>query len=300
MRIAWQSTMHTEGREQVTDQTSLYYRATLMESKFSVNLVVFCAFTAARIFWMQVFQFLVLRIEEFNSGWLPQCQSKIWSSVHRGCRPSPEERKREQRNVVQFVCKTVCLALNSWLWLQDSLCFLSFHRDLKVVILGSASVGKTTLIHRYIDGRFQETISVSACWTQGTRTSTVHVVVFSSQRCARQRKEKSRWVKIGKIKHLSRISILLSFWFQTIGASFSLKQWGPYNIALWVCAKHSYFKLWTCRFYQSDEEKKGGCPNSECLPGKVFPLMILNQWTAVIPFAGYGRRGEVRRTEFVL
>lgn len=35
---------------------------------------------------------------------------------------------------------------------------------MKVVILGAASVGKTTLIHRYIDGRFQETISVSLTW----------------------------------------------------------------------------------------------------------------------------------------
>ncbi len=29
------------------------------------------------------------------------------------------------------------------------------------MILGSASIGKTTLIHRYIEGRFQDAISVS-------------------------------------------------------------------------------------------------------------------------------------------
>ncbi|ELU15702.1 hypothetical protein CAPTEDRAFT_56170, partial [Capitella teleta] len=58
--------------------------------------------------------------------------------------------------------------------------------DLKVVIMGAASVGKTTIIHRYIEKRFQETIS-------------------------------------------------------TIGASFSLKQWGPYNIALWDTAGEERF-----------------------------------------------------------
>lgn len=35
------------------------------------------------------------------------------------------------------------------------------YRDLKVVILGSASIGKTTLVHRYLEKHFQESISVS-------------------------------------------------------------------------------------------------------------------------------------------
>ena len=34
------------------------------------------------------------------------------------------------------------------------------YSDLKIVILGTADVGKTTLIHRYIEGNFQKTISV--------------------------------------------------------------------------------------------------------------------------------------------
>ncbi|XP_064652100.1 ras-related protein Rab-20-like [Lineus longissimus] len=58
--------------------------------------------------------------------------------------------------------------------------------DLKVVLLGEASVGKTTLVYRYIYGNFQDTIS-------------------------------------------------------TIGASFSLKQWGPYNVAIWDTAGEERF-----------------------------------------------------------
>ena len=40
-------------------------------------------------------------------------------------------------------------------------CCVLFHRDMKVVILGDAGVGKTTLIHRYLHGIFAQTISVS-------------------------------------------------------------------------------------------------------------------------------------------
>ncbi|XP_064597019.1 ras-related protein Rab-20-like [Liolophura sinensis] len=67
--------------------------------------------------------------------------------------------------------------------------------DLKVVILGDAAVGKTTLVHRYIEGKFEETIS-------------------------------------------------------TIGASFFLKQWGPYNVAVWDTAgeeKYSGLSSFYCR-----------------------------------------------------
>lgn len=59
--------------------------------------------------------------------------------------------------------------------------------DLKVVILGSASIGKTTLVHRYIEKHFQESIA-------------------------------------------------------TIGASFSLKNWKGYNIALWDTAGEEKFR----------------------------------------------------------
>jgi len=55
-----------------------------------------------------------------------------------------------------------------------------FTSDLKIVILGDASVGKTSLIQRYLEGIFTQ-------------------------------------------DHTS-----------TIGACFSLKQWGPYNVAIWV------------------------------------------------------------------
>jgi len=59
--------------------------------------------------------------------------------------------------------------------------------DLKIVILGDASVGKTSLIHRYLQGVFTE-------------------------------------------DHVS-----------TIGASFFLKQWGPYNVAIWDTAGEERF-----------------------------------------------------------
>ncbi|XP_002730555.1 ras-related protein Rab-20-like [Saccoglossus kowalevskii] len=67
--------------------------------------------------------------------------------------------------------------------------------DLKVVIMGDSSIGKTTLIHRYLDGKF-------------TDVST------------------------------------------TIGASFFLKQWGPYNVAIWDTAgeeKFSTLSSFYCR-----------------------------------------------------
>lgn len=59
--------------------------------------------------------------------------------------------------------------------------------DLKIVILGDASVGKTSLIQRYLQGVFTE----------------------------------------------DNIS--------TIGASFFLKQWGPYNVAIWDTAGEERF-----------------------------------------------------------
>ncbi|XP_070533455.1 ras-related protein Rab-20-like [Ptychodera flava] len=59
--------------------------------------------------------------------------------------------------------------------------------DLKVVIIGDMSVGKSTLIQRYLSGKFQDTLS------------------------------------------------------QTIGAAFFLKQWGPYNIAIWDTAGEEKF-----------------------------------------------------------
>lgn len=42
--------------------------------------------------------------------------------------------------------------------------FLYRFRDLKVVMIGDASVGKTCLVLRYIDRQFQESISVR-CFT---------------------------------------------------------------------------------------------------------------------------------------
>lgn len=59
--------------------------------------------------------------------------------------------------------------------------------DLKIVILGDASVGKTSLIQRYLEGVFTQ-------------------------------------------DHTS-----------TIGACFSLKQWGPYNVAIWDTAGEERF-----------------------------------------------------------
>ena len=35
------------------------------------------------------------------------------------------------------------------------------HSDLKVIVLGAASVGKTCLLQRYLTGEFADTISVS-------------------------------------------------------------------------------------------------------------------------------------------
>ena len=67
--------------------------------------------------------------------------------------------------------------------------------DLKVVILGDSSVGKTTLIHRYMEGIFTSKAS-------------------------------------------------------TIGASFFLKQWGPYNVAIWDTAgeeKYAGLSSFYCR-----------------------------------------------------
>ncbi|KAI0232036.1 Ras-related protein Rab-7b [Lamellibrachia satsuma] len=58
--------------------------------------------------------------------------------------------------------------------------------DLKVVILGASDVGKTALIHRYIEGTFKKEAN-------------------------------------------------------TIGASFSLRQWGQYNIAIWDTAGEEKF-----------------------------------------------------------
>ncbi|EDO45000.1 predicted protein [Nematostella vectensis] len=68
--------------------------------------------------------------------------------------------------------------------------------DLKIVILGEASVGKTSLIQRYIDRVFTE----------------------------------------------DKLS--------TIGASFFLKQWGPYNVAIWDTAgeeKYAGLSSFYCR-----------------------------------------------------
>lgn len=59
--------------------------------------------------------------------------------------------------------------------------------DMKIVILGDASVGKTSLIQRYLQGVFNE----------------------------------------------DKIS--------TLGASFFLKQWGPYNVAIWDTAGEERF-----------------------------------------------------------
>lgn len=67
--------------------------------------------------------------------------------------------------------------------------------DLKVVILGDSSVGKTTLIHRYMEGIFSKKTS-------------------------------------------------------TIGASFFLKQWGHYNVAIWDTAgeeKYAGLSSFYCR-----------------------------------------------------
>ncbi|XP_076349937.1 ras-related protein Rab-20-like isoform X1 [Tachypleus tridentatus] len=67
--------------------------------------------------------------------------------------------------------------------------------DLKVVLLGDAHVGKTSLVRRYIDRKFQGSVS-------------------------------------------------------TIGASFLLKQWGNYNIAIWDTAgaeKYSGLSSFYCR-----------------------------------------------------
>ncbi|XP_022235152.1 ras-related protein Rab-20-like, partial [Limulus polyphemus] len=68
-------------------------------------------------------------------------------------------------------------------------------RDLKVVLVGDANVGKTSLVRRYIDRKFQGSVS-------------------------------------------------------TIGASFLLKQWGNYNIAIWDTAgaeKYSGLSSFYCR-----------------------------------------------------
>lgn len=67
--------------------------------------------------------------------------------------------------------------------------------DLKVVLLGDMDVGKTSLVLRYVERRFQETVN-------------------------------------------------------TIGASFLLKQWGNYNIAIWDTAgeeKYQGLNLFYCR-----------------------------------------------------
>ena len=39
--------------------------------------------------------------------------------------------------------------------------FLCPHRDVKLIVLGSANVGKTCLLQRYLTGDFAATISVS-------------------------------------------------------------------------------------------------------------------------------------------
>jgi GTPase SAR1 family protein len=40
--------------------------------------------------------------------------------------------------------------------------YLMLCRDLKLIVLGSANVGKTTLLQRYLTGDFADTISVSS------------------------------------------------------------------------------------------------------------------------------------------
>ncbi len=58
-----------------------------------------------------------------------------------------------------------------------------YFRDLKVVILGAASVGKTTFIHRYIEGTFQEKISVSKMYSELKLHNIESVVVMAGGSC---------------------------------------------------------------------------------------------------------------------
>ena len=62
-----------------------------------------------------------------------------------------------------FLCNCFsCFITVKITFTYNILIFLSLNRDLKIVILGDASVGKTSLIQRYIQGVFTEDqISVS-------------------------------------------------------------------------------------------------------------------------------------------
>jgi GTPase SAR1 family protein len=70
--------------------------------------------------------------------------------------------------------------------------------DLKIIVLGPAAVGKTSLIVRYAEGRFGETVSVSG----------------------------------GLNRDLDHHKFLTTT--QTVGASFVLKIWGGLKLGIWV------------------------------------------------------------------
>ena len=63
------------------------------------------------------------------------------------------------------LCDVLCVYLNTLHVLETSstdYIFVFVFRDAKLIVLGSANVGKTCLLQRYLTGNFTETISVRA------------------------------------------------------------------------------------------------------------------------------------------